>query len=169
MNEFMKIILEDRINELRAQGIEDPIAYLGAEAEEARKRSFECTDQETDPKKFARERIERQLAASENYKQETIKPTKANLNRVLIWSSSRINEWRKSDVVAHIQSATKRGEDFISHYVAGVYSAAWHGYGSYSGSRRSSGGNYTVLVLDGKAYLLDDTREIRYHLSIKFS
>lgn len=42
---------------------------------------------------------------------KSIKANKTNLNKIIKWSSSRFNEYKKSKVIDRILQAIKKGED----------------------------------------------------------
>ena len=49
------------------------------------------------------------------------KATKTFLNKTLIWSSSRYNEWKKKDIVDFIYNISKKEGSFIEEYEIGGF------------------------------------------------
>lgn len=94
--------------------------------------------------------------------------TKSDLNRYIRWSSSRYNQWKKSDFIDKIITLSKAN---VTHYdsgevVAGSYGAGSVGHGNAFGtsnySTRGTGGSYRLISLDGFIYvfLLESTQVI---------
>ena len=50
-----------------------------------------------------------------------VKNTKTFLNKTLIWSSSRYNEWKKKDIVDFIYNISKKEGSFIEEYEIGGF------------------------------------------------
>lgn len=52
---------------------------------------------------------------------KTINANKTNLNKIIKWSSSRFNEYKKGNVIKQILTALKDGADTEIHFVTGAY------------------------------------------------
>ncbi|MCR8994627.1 hypothetical protein [Brevibacillus laterosporus] len=78
-----------------------------------------------------------------------IKATKANLSKLINWSSSRYNEKKKSDVLNEILFAIEVGEDVELTY----------GTGSYSERGHLGGWNY-ILKIDNEAITLTERKNV---------
>jgi hypothetical protein len=87
---------------------------------------------------------------------QTIKCNKTALSKIIGWSSSRYNGYKKSDVIKEIIYYVERGSDCVHEYHSGCYSEAVH-IGRMKCSW--SGGQYTLEIKDGIAYLHDYTGE----------
>jgi len=81
-----------------------------------------------------------------------VKTNKSTLNKLIFWSSSRYNEWRKRDVIEDIIYRVERGDDCKVEYKSGVYSEGAH-TGRYG--CQWTGGNY-ILNISGSVASLSD-------------
>lgn len=88
---------------------------------------------------------------------ESIKATKADLNKLISWSSSKYNERKKSDVIADIIFRVEKGEDCTVEYRAGVYSE-----GAHTGQYKSkwTGGAYTLEIKNGLATIRNEVSDV---------
>jgi len=84
--------------------------------------------------------------------------TKAFLNSLIAWSSSRYNEQKKAAVIADIIYRVEKGEDCKVEYRSGVYSE-----GAHTGRFKSlwTGGQYTLEIVNGMATLSNFVSDIK--------
>lgn len=126
--------------------------------------------------------IERELTNGEvqqiTLTPEPIRLTKTALNKMIKWSSSRYESWKKKEVVNHILKSMNDGHSYCSEYVNGewkkvpTYNDYFHS-GSYceSGSLTRHGTYY----IDYKARVLIDCSDnhsgeiTKVHKSYKFT
>lgn len=89
---------------------------------------------------------------------EILKCSKTSLGSLIHWSSSRFNERKKPEVVADIIYRVERGHDCMVEYRSGVYSE-----GAHTGRCPSkwTGGKYTLLVENGRAFLSNAVSDIK--------
>ncbi|MDI4652622.1 MULTISPECIES: hypothetical protein [Pseudoalteromonas] len=93
--------------------------------------------------------------------------TKAKLNSIIRWSSSRFNQWKKPDFIDKIIMLTKSN---VPHYdsgevVAGSFGAGGVGHGGTFGTSnyatKGAGGTYRLICLNGFVYVfLIDTNQV---------
>lgn len=85
-----------------------------------------------------------------------IKANKTNLNKIIKWSTSRFNEYKKSEVIEYILSDFKKGKDVKKTY----------GTGSYSESGNLAGWRYVFTIKNKKATLerFPNPKNIKYRL-----
>ena len=81
---------------------------------------------------------------------EKIKCTESALNKIITWSSSRYNAWKKSDVIKDIIFRVETGDDCVTEYSSGCYSERAH-QGRFN--CQWSGGEYTLEIKSGVACL----------------
>lgn len=81
----------------------------------------------------------------------TITANKSNLNKLIKWSSSCFNEYKKSEVINIILHAISKGEDVERHF----------GTGSFT-ERNSYGWGYDFVIKDGKATLTHTVTKEQY-------
>jgi|GEM_PF-5629924 len=89
---------------------------------------------------------------------EIIKCNKSVIGKMIAWSSSRYNEWKKADVVTDIIFRVEHGEDCSVEYSSGCYSAGAHGYGRNKAAYKKikwTGGTYQLVIKDSTAILRD--------------
>jgi hypothetical protein len=98
-----------------------------------------------------------------------IKPTKAALNELISWSSSRYNSHTKSEVVESIIELVKAcDKDYYESPVwqTGSFSAGAHGHGggkygvSNFAVKGNRAGEYQLLIVDGLPYLILDSSDV---------
>ena len=90
---------------------------------------------------------------------QTVKANKTNLNKIIKWSSSSFNEYKKSTVIKKILTALSDGTDTEMHFGTGAFS-----------ERNCWGWGYDFVIKDGNAtlthtvtretYLLIKTQEV---------
>lgn len=127
--------------------------------------------QEKSKEKFVREPIAKELKTLIENGAEIlcVKANKSQLNKLITWSSSRYNEYKKSYVVCSIIHKV----DCIEYphfkdysYVTGCFSAGAHGVagGTLGGSNFKTAyrkySSYQIVVLDSLPYLLLDNTDI---------
>ncbi|MCU7668011.1 hypothetical protein [Bacillus thuringiensis] len=81
---------------------------------------------------------------------ETLNSNKTNLRKIIRWTPSRFNEWRKEDVVELALREIQQGEDGFSEYSCGAYSddTRIRKYRNYGFSQH-------LAILDGKIRWID--------------
>lgn len=84
---------------------------------------------------------------------KSIKANKTNLNKIIKWSSSRSNEYKKSKVIDIILQAIKKGEDYERHFGTGAFS-----------ERNCWGWGYILKIQNGMAILKHDVTGEMYLL-----
>jgi hypothetical protein len=91
---------------------------------------------------------------------EHFNPTKQNLTKVLQWSSSKFNEYKKADVVSAFVDAVQVGAktNYVTNYSSGSYSAGGAGsatskVGGRNFSVKGTGGEYELIHVSGVPYL----------------
>jgi len=80
---------------------------------------------------------------NKNKKIVNINANKTNLDKILKWSTSRFNEWKKSEVINNILEAINKGKDVKKTY----------GTGCYSSSGSCLGWKYVFEIKNGKSVL----------------
>lgn len=143
-------MFEKSILDLMASVTDTPVEELKRQQQE--QREYEESDEfqaiiEANQKKEEAERKKRyQEEIKKNYPtDELIKPTKTNLNKIVQWSSSKFNDYRKAEVVGLIFASIQGGNDTIDEYSCGTYSEATGGRGV---------GDYKLVIYQGVAKLI---------------
>lgn len=85
--------------------------------------------------------------------QKMVKANKTNLNKIIKWSSSIFNEYKKSEVINIILQAIKDGEDTQRHF----------GTGSFT-ERNSWGWGYDFEIKNGQATITHTVTKEKYIL-----
>jgi len=80
-----------------------------------------------------------------------LKLNKTNLNKILHWTNSRYNEYRKPDVIEKILAMAKKGEDIEKTFYTGKTSYLTQS----SGVSRS----YTFKIKQGKITITEKYRD----------
>jgi hypothetical protein len=83
--------------------------------------------------------------------------TKTNLRRIIQWSSSRYNEYKKTEVIEEIIDKINKGKDTKKRY----------GTGSFAKSGHLAGHGYTLQIKNGRNYLILDPSGKKYELITK--
>ena len=84
---------------------------------------------------------------------QNIKANKTNLNKIIKWSSSRFNEYKKSEVIDRILQAIKKGEDYEQRFGTGAFT-----------ERNCWGCAYILKIQNGTATLRQDATNEMYLL-----
>lgn len=84
---------------------------------------------------------------------KTIKANKTNLNKIIKWSSSRFNEYKKNEVIDRILQAIKKGEDYEQRFGTGAFT-----------ERNCWGWAYIIKIQNGTATLRQDVTGEMYLL-----
>lgn len=81
---------------------------------------------------------------------ETIKINKTNLRKIIRWTASRFNDWRKEDVVEMVMANINNGANGFTEYSCGAYS-------DNTKSRKNKNYGFTqyLAILDGQIRWLD--------------
>lgn len=100
----------------------------------------------------------------------TIKLTKKNLNEIIQFSSSRYNDYKKSDYVRWCYEAVKNASpdtplDSVGEATTGCFSPGAFGHGGKKGSSRfnakfTTSGTYSMDVVFGMPFLILDNSKI---------
>ena len=89
---------------------------------------------------------------------EKINANKTNVNKILTWSTSKWNEWKKSEAI----------EDILKHVKESKHGTWIYGTGSYSEKGHLGGWKYFLVVhKDGRAFLTSTRNKKRYELIVK--
>ncbi len=83
----------------------------------------------------------------------TIKANRTNLNKILKWSSSRFNEFTKTQVISKIIDAVNNGVNYEYHFGTGAFS-----------ERNCWGWGYDLKIVNGVATLQHDITKDTYLL-----
>lgn len=75
---------------------------------------------------------------------EVVRLTKTNINKIIFWSTSRWNPWKKSTVINQIYELAREKKDCIKDWYCGRYSAQSDG----------SGWEYRLIVHNGTVKLI---------------
>lgn len=78
-----------------------------------------------------------------------LSPTKASLSRIMRWSSSRYNEYRKYEVVQFFLNHLKANDPGVWTFTSGSYAPGGHLGGWCWSLHISEGGRFLVLNEDG--------------------
>lgn len=78
-------------------------------------------------------------------KRKLKKANKTNINKIVKWSTSRHNEYRKSDVVDDMMYKIKKGKNTRTEYRTGAYSSSGHG----------SGYGYTLVIRNKRVKIIE--------------
>lgn len=84
---------------------------------------------------------------------KTIKANKTNLNKIIKWSSSRFNEYKKSEVIKKILTALADGVDTKIHFGTGAFT-----------ERNCWGWGYDFVIKNGQATLTHVVTKETYNL-----
>lgn len=92
---------------------------------------------------------------------EFVKPTKTNINKIVKWTSSKFNDYRKKDVVDWVYRVSREpNENYLKLFECGAYSDA-----SSRKNASNHGFHQHVAVRDGKirfVYALDSEWQVVY-------
>ena len=86
---------------------------------------------------------------------QSIKANKTNLNKIIKWSSSRFNYYKKSEVIKEILSALSVGDDVEIRYGTGAFS-----------ERNCWGWAYVLTIKNGQATVRQDVTGETYILTL---
>ncbi len=86
---------------------------------------------------------------------EEVKANKTNLNKIIKWSTSRFNEYRKGDVIEIILNKIKEGKDYKQRF----------GTGSFAESGSLAGWEYVFKIKNGEATLYDSINKKKFKLT----
>lgn len=89
---------------------------------------------------------------------QEVKCNKSQLNKLITWSTSRFNEYRKSQVINTIIVNSTNLTDCCIEFRSGCYSERSH---LYNTGCKFTSSNYTLFVEDGHAYLLNCVSDVR--------
>lgn len=89
---------------------------------------------------------------------EKINANKTNINKILTWSTSKWNEWKKSEAT----------EDILNHVKEGKHGTWEYGTGSYSERGYLGGWKYYLSIhKNGRAFLTSTISKKKYELILK--
>ncbi len=93
-----------------------------------------------------------------------ISPVKSALSKVLKWSSSKFNEYKKSDVIELImRDLSRENVKYASqHFTSGSYGAGATGNGRSNYGIKGAGGDYEVIAYDLNTYIFDGNQIISF-------
>ncbi|RZD19647.1 hypothetical protein [Pseudoalteromonas sp. MEBiC 03485] len=173
----MRDLLYDlMLSDAKAAGFEDPEAEVKRKMDECEK---ECAERDAVFNNTAPQNSDvTRWNASATFVNKVAKKSevllcraiKSELNPLIRWSTSRFNEWKKSDFIDKVITLTKTN---ASHYdsgevVAGSFGAGSVGHGGAFGTSnyatKGAGGTYRIVCLDGYVYvfLLDSNQVILF-------
>lgn len=90
---------------------------------------------------------------------EKIKCNKSQLNKLIIWSSSKYNDYKKSEVIEKIINSFKEKKDYVKEFRSGCYSYSAHYSKSVKCNFTSS--EFTLVITMGKAYIINSVSDIK--------